>query len=263
MANNTATYRVQRALTEPEMTTITAEIDAARDTGGILAAVVRTVFGALLATIGESLASYGPGHKLDPRQFAIPATQWTAISEACTNRASAFGARVTIALELVNVMPSSYDDPSAVIPSRPTVDHRPYEHVLTVSREATDVIAACTRHCDALARHFGEHSREHRDAASSWQRNLALLFSMDFGAATSVRRDGDLSLLVSCGSGFTYGIIFHPLPRRCTRANCTAVISDDGTAWTCRRDDLACEDGAHVPAYPLDAPAPGSWSFHS
>ena len=51
-------------------------------------------------------------------------------------RADAFGARVTIAMDLLNVLPATYDDPSAVVPPRPTVDHRPYEHVLTVSREA-------------------------------------------------------------------------------------------------------------------------------
>jgi hypothetical protein len=32
---------------------------------------------------------------------------------------------------------------------------------------------------------------------------------MGFGADTRVSKDGDLSLLVSCASGFVYGVIFH------------------------------------------------------
>ncbi len=260
---NATTYRVRRALSEAEMISITAAIDAATSAAGIVTAVLRAVFGALVAPLGETLDGYGPDRKLDPRDFAIPEQQWAAITEACLSRADAFGARVTIAMDLLNVLPATYDDPSAVVPPRSAVDHRPYEHVLTVSREAADVITACAQRCDALAQHFGEDSPEHRDAARSWQRNLALLFSMDFGARTRVTRDGDLSLLVSCGSGFTYALIFHPVQRRCTRDGCAAVIRGDGTTWTYRSGDPACADRQHIPAYPLDAPAPGSWSFHS
>jgi hypothetical protein len=207
---NAMTYRVRRALSEAEMTSVTAAIDAAASAAGFVAAVVQALFGALLAPLGETLDGYGPDRKLDPRDFAIPEQQWAAITEACLSRADAFGARVTIAMDLLNVLPATYDDPSAVVPPRPVVDHRPYEHVLTVSREAADVITACTQRCDALARYFGEDSPQHRDAARSWQRNLALLFSTDFGARTHVTRDGDLSLLVCCGSGFTYAVISTP-----------------------------------------------------
>jgi len=257
------TFRVRRPLTDTELTLATTEIDAAQSTAGILDAVLRTVFGALLATVGESLNSYGHGRTLDPVQFAIPAAQHAAITEACLSRAAAFGTRLTIAMDLLNVMPSTYDDPAVIAPTTPPRDHRPNAHVLTVSREATDVIAACARHCSELGQYFGEHSRQYLEAAGSWQRNLTLMFSMDFGAATRVTRDGELSLLVSCASGFTYGIIFHPQPRRCTRQGCAAVIGNDGTARTINRESPACPDGDHVPAYPLDAPAPGTWSFHS
>jgi len=254
---------VQRALTGTEMTSVLTAIDAARSIPEILDAALTTVFTALLEPLGESLADYGPGRRLDPGGFAIPVTQWTAISEACMARADPLGGRVHIAIELVNVMPASYDHPSAPVPDTPPRDQRPYEHVVTVSREATDVIAAASRHCADLGRYFGEDSREYREAVQSWQHRLSQVFSMAFGPQTTVSRDGDLSLLVSAASGFVYGIIFHREPRRCTAGGCTAVINDDGTAWTSCPDAPACPRGQHVPSYPLDAPRPGSWSFHS
>jgi hypothetical protein len=260
---NATTYRVQRALTGAELTAITTAIGAAGSASEILTAVLRTVFGTLLAPLGESLDDYGPGRQLDPGQFAIPQPQWEAISHACIARAGAFGRQAHMAIELINVMPCAYDDPDAVVPSAPAADQRPYEHVLTVTREAADVIAACARRCADLGGYFGEDSAEYREAARSWLGNLSHVFSMAFGARTRVTRDADLSLLVTCDSGFVYGIIFHPVRRRCTQPGCKAVINDDGSTWTYMPDDPACPDGQHIPCYPLDAPAPGSWSFHS
>ena len=46
------------------------------------------------------------------------------------------------------------------------------------------------------------------------------------------------------------------------REDCRAVINDDGVAWTYSPGDHMCTD-THVPLYPLDAPHPGTWSFHS
>lgn len=260
---DTTTYRVRRALTGPEMTSVMTAINAAGNVPEILDAALTTVFTALLEPLGESLTDYDPGRRLDPGAFAIPAAQWAAISEACMTRADAFGGRMHIAMELINVMPASYDDPSATVPDSPPRDQRPYEHVLTISREATDVIAAASRHCAELGRYFGEDSREYREAVESWQRLLSQVFSMAFGPQTRVSRDGDLSLLVSTASGFVYGIIFHRDRRYCTADGCKAVINDDGTAWTYSPDDETCTGGQHVPSYPLDAPHPGSWSFHS
>ena len=257
------TYHVQRALTGAEMASVMTAIDAASSTPEVLAATLNAVFTALLEPLGESLTDYGADRKLDPAAFAIPVTQWAAISEACMARADAFGGRMQIAIELINVMPTSYDDPSAAVPDRPPRDQRAYEHVLTVSREATDVIAAASRHCADLGAYFGEDSREYREAARSWQHNISRVFSMAFGPETRISRDGDLSLLVSTGSGFIYGIIFHRARRRCTHPQCAAVISDDGTARTHSPDAATCPGGQHVPSYPLDAPHPGSWSFHS
>ena len=260
---DTTTYRVRRALTDAEMTAIRTAIEGSGSTAEILAAAVHAVFTALLAPLGESLADYSAERKLDPAAFAIPQPQWEAITEDCMSWADAYGGRMLVAMELINAMPSSYHDASVSVTPTAAADHRPYEHVLTVSREATDVIAAAARHCTELARHFGTGSREYQDAAGSWLKNLTQMFSMAFGAQTRVSRDGELSLLVCSATGFTYGIIFHPDRRRCTRAGCKAVINDDGHAWTYMPDDATCPDGHHAPSYPLDAPQPGTWSFHS
>ena len=263
MTQTTTSYRAQRPLTGPELASVLAAISAAHSIPQLLDAAISTVFTALLTPLGESLASYGPGHLLDPAAFAIPATQWTAISEAAMARADALGGRMNITMELVNLMPATYDDPSAPVPDAPPPDQRPYEHVLTVSREAADVIAAASRHCADLAAYFGEDSREHREAAGSWQHNLSRVFSLAFGAQTRISRDGDLSLQVSTASGFTFGIIFHRQHRRCTASGCTTVIDDDGTARPPWPGAPACPDARHAPSYPLDAPHPGTWSFHS
>lgn len=215
------------------------------------------------AVAGQQRVLVTEDPQLDPAAFAIPQAQWEAIAGDCASKADAYGGRMQVAMELINVMPASYDDPAVTVTPTPAADHRPYEHVLTVSREAVDVIAAATRHCAELARHFGTSSREYQDAAWSWQHNLTRVFSMAFGAQTRVSRDGELSLLVCLGTGFTYGIIFHPDRRRCTRPGCKAVINDDGHGWTYMPDEPACTDGDHAPSYPLDAPQPGTWSFHS
>jgi hypothetical protein len=238
-------------------------VEGAGNTREILAAVVQHLFGALLTAAGDALANYGPDRTLDPSEYAIPAPQWNAIASACQGRADAFGTRAEIALELINLMPDSYDDPTVTVPLRPTIDHRPREHVLTVTREATDVIAAASAYCDRLAVAFGSSSREYLDAVASWQRNVSHLFSMGFGADTRVSKDGELNLLVCSGSGLVYAIVFHPDQRRCTRPGCQAVIDDDGRAWTYRPEDPRCADDRHEPSYPLDVPAPGTWSLHS
>jgi hypothetical protein len=259
----TTSYRVRRPLTDPEMTTIRAAADAATSPPEILIAAVTTVFTALLEPLGETLADYGPARPLVPGAFAIPLVQWEYISEAALARADAFGGRMLLVMELIDRMPASYDDPTVTAAAAPVADQRPYEHVLTVSREAVDAIAAASRRCGELARYFGEDSRQHREALWSWETHLSRLFGMAFGAATSISRDGELSLLVSTQPGIVYGIIFHAERRHCTTGGCHAVINDDGVAWTYLPGDRVCADGQHVLSYPLDAPAPGTWSFHS
>ena len=250
----------RRALTDAEMTRITTAIAAAGSTAKTVAATITGTLAALLAPLGETLDSYGKERPLDPSRFAIPTAQWNAICEACLARADAFGGRVQAGIVLIDMMPGSYDDPSVTVTTAPLPDQRPYEYALTVTRGATDVITAASTRCAELERCYGTGSREHLDAIRSWESQLSRLFSMAFGTSAHVSRDNDLSLLVTTSSGFTYGVIFHAAGRRCTVPGCTALIADDGTA---RAHGPACPDGNHTPSYPLDAPQPGTWSFHS
>lgn len=251
---------VRRMLTDDEMTDVLTAIAAADSTASTIAATLTATFTALLAPFGENLADYGPGRPLDPTAFAIPSSQWAAITQACLARTDAFGGRVHAAMELVNLLPAGYEDPSATVTVPPPADQRPYEYVLTVTREATDVIAAASVRCAELARSYGRDSYEHLDAVVSWQAQLSRLFAMSLGNTARVSRDGDLSLLVTTNAGFTYGIIFHPAHRRCLQHECTALLSDDGTA---RAHGPACPDGQHQPSFPLTGVQPGTWSFHS
>ena len=251
---------VHSVLSDPELTEIIAAIAAADSTSQAFTAAITATLTVLLEPSGETLHDYGPDRPLDPSRFAIPASQWAAISEACMARADAFGGRAHVALDLVNLMPASYEDPSVTVTVAPLPDQRPYEYVLTATREATDVIAAASARCADLARSYGHGSREHLDAAVSWERQLSLLFSMSLGTSARVSRDSDLSLLVTTSSGFTFAIIFHPVRRHCTNPGCSAVITDDGTP---RATGRACPGGQHQPSYPLSAPQPGTWSFHS
>jgi hypothetical protein len=251
---------VRRLLTDAEMTEILTAIGEANSRASLIAATVTATFTALLAPLGQSLADYGPARPLDPTAFAIPASQWAAITEACLARADAFGGRVHVALDLVNLMPSSYEDASVKVSLPPPPDQRPYEHVLTVTREATDVIAAASARCADLARGYGPRSPEHLEAVMSWQAQLSRLFSMSLGSAARVSRDDDLSLLVTTSTGFTYGLIFHPAYRRCLRPGCTALLPDEGTP---SNSAPACPDGQHQPSFPLGGVQPGTWSFHS
>lgn len=250
----------RRALTDAEMINITAAIADAGSTAGTIVAAITGTLTALLAPLGETLDVYGPGRPLNASRFAIPTAQWNAICEVCLARADAFGGRVQAGIALIDLMPSSYDDPSVTVTTTPLPDQRPYKYDLTVTCEATDVIAAASARCAELERCYGGRSREYLSAIRSWEAQLSRLFSMALGTSAHVSRDNDLSLLVSTSSGFTYGIIFHAAGRHCTVPGCTALIADDGAA---RTRGPACPDGNHVPSYPLDAPQPGTWLFHS
>ena len=85
---------------------------------------------------------------------------------------------------------------------------------------------------------------------------------MGFGAHTRVSRDGDLSLFVSTASGLDLGVIFHGQHRRCTNPACGALITDDSAASPFSSTSTVL-DHEHTPSYPLSAPRPGTWSFHS
>lgn len=254
-------YRVRRELSRSELTAALDAMEAAGSTKEILAAVVQYVFGALLVTAGDTLANYGPERTLNPTDYAIPATQWNAITSACQARADAFGTRAEIALTLVDIMPDRYDDPTVTIALRPSIDHRPREHVLTVSREATDEIATASAHCDTLGASYGDGSPQHLRAVRTLQRGICAVFSMIFGAATKITRHGPMSLLITSSSGYVYALDFHPDPRVCLNAGCGALL--DGDANLSQPATAPCPAGRHRPSYPSEAPQPGVWELHS
>jgi hypothetical protein len=258
----TAHDQVRRPLTDNELTRLLAEVAEATDTTDLFTRTVRGVFTPLLADLGRTFDDVSPLNPLDATRFAIPAAQWQTLMQAVADRAGQWGTAAMVTLELTNVLPSAYDDPTVAVPVAPRVDRRPPIHDLRFTREATDVIRACEEHLHALAAHYGRGSAYHLDALTSWHGHLARLTDMGFGANTQVRADGPLSLQVTTASGLLYAIVFHPARRRCTTSGCLTVIDDDGTARPAHRH-APVFDHRHTPSYPLDGPRPGVWSFHS
>jgi hypothetical protein len=166
-------------------------------------------------------------------------------------------------LELADRLPSSYDDPQVAAPLLDIPDLRPATHTVEITRDACDVITACTRHVEALARQYGHGSDVYCTAATSWLTALSRLLSMNLGAATRVGRDGPLSLIVTTGSGHVYGLLWHAATRWCTAGDgCTAIIGDDGTPHPSGKTGRVAGH-QHQPAYPAGAPTPGQWVTHS
>lgn len=146
----------------------------------------------------------------------------------------------------------------------PAEDTRPYTHEMHVTREAVDVIARCNNRVTDIGRYFGESSEEYRKAEESWRHNLSHLFGMFFGSESWISRDGDLSLFTRTSSRFVHGLIFHAVPRRCTKDGCKAYAHDDGHVFHYGTyDNTGVLDHEHEWSIPLDAPRPGTWSFHS
>ena len=262
MSSNKKPVAVHRALSVAEMQTLLTAVRDATSTADLLTVAVVDLFTILLADEGKTLNDYSADNRLDPSRYAIPATQWTALSGAIVDRAAQWGTGPELALQLVNTMPATYDDPTAPVPVLPRVDYRPAVHTLEVSRDAIDVIAAADTHLHALGEFYGRDSDTYRDALHSWHRHLSHLFAMGFGAHTRVSRDRELSLHVQTACGLVYAVIFHGEYRRCTDPACRALIADDGTA-TASSSTSAVLGHEHTPTYPLGAPRPGTWSFHS
>jgi hypothetical protein len=252
------TARVRRALTDTELADIITATTTATSPAQVLVTAITGVYTALL---GHGLDSLGE-QRLDPAGFAIPATQWLAILEAATNCAEQWGTAAQIGLELANRMPSSYDDPTVPAPTLDLPDRRPAVHHLHVHRDAVDVMAACTHYIDDLGQYYGLRSDTYHQAANSWLRQMANLFSLGTGADTTVTADGPLSLFIRTASGLVYAVVFHPTPRVCTVTGCPAVVNDDGSTTT-PTGQQSVEDHEHQPSYPLGAPSPGQWHAHS
>ena len=262
MHSNDTTPVAQRRLTAAEMQNLLTAVSNATSTAGLLTVTVVDLFTILLADHGKTLADFNSDNRLDPSRYAIPTAQWTALSAATVDRAAQWGTGPELALQLVNLMPANYDDPTAPVPQLPRVDYRPEVHTLEVSREAIDAIDAADTHIHALGEFYGRDSDTYLDALESWHRHLSHLYALGFGAHTRVSRDGDLSLFVDTACGLVYAVIFHGQQRRCADPACAALIADDGTATTYTSTKPVL-DHEHTPTYPLDAPRPGTWSSHS
>jgi hypothetical protein len=258
----TVTDQYRRALTARELDTISQRIRDAADTGQLLNDGIGAVYNALLADTGRTLHSFGDGSRLDVTAFAIPATQWTAIVAAITRRAQQWGTGPLLALELVNLMPSTYNDPNTPTPDLPQPDYRPTTYRLHVHRDAVDVIAACEAHLTALHDYYGATSTTFQKAWQSWHHNLIGLFIRSTGVDTHISKDGPRSLYVQTSSGLVYGLIFHGATRHCTTTGCAALIDDTGTARP-SHSTATVLNHPHTPSYPIGAPQPGEWSFHS
>jgi microsomal dipeptidase-like Zn-dependent dipeptidase len=113
-------------------------------------------------------------------------------------------------------------------------------------------------HLEKLQRCYGARSKQYIEAANSFGRISSSL--VGFGNLRVMTDMADLSLFCSAGS-FVFGLIWHQERRSCTNDGCKAVINDDGKAWVYMPDWHMCDE--HVLSYPLDAPHPGTWSFHS
>lgn len=261
-AASTPDHAVKRALNTDELAAISDAVGSANDPATLLVSALRALYDALLADRGDTLDSRTAGQRLDPNDYAIPTSQWTAIAGAITNRAQQRGAAATISIDLINLMPSSYEDPDVPSPPFPAADYRPHLHHLQVAREATDVIAACEQRLADLRDYFGADSQAYLAALASWHHQLARLFTMGLGDQTRITKDGPLSLLAQTASGLVYAIIFHPERRTCADPACQAAIDDDGSARP-SADHASPPDHEHAPSYPLDAPQPGVWSAHS
>ncbi|MGX1778524.1 hypothetical protein ACWIGW_40910 [Nocardia brasiliensis] len=252
---------VRRALTDAEIGVLAEGIANATSIPELLSAAVRGLFDTLLADHGRRFDDFDHDHPLDPRHFAIPSIQWQALAGAVTSRADQWGAAAAIGLHLVNIWPSSFDDPDVAEPQLSVVDRRPHQFDIHVSRDAADEIAKCEDHLSSLASYYGPTSTQYLEALRSWHSLVVKLFATRCGADTTVTRDGHLSLLVNCDH-LVYAVIFHGWHRTCTDPACRATASDDGS-WRTPHDSAPILDHAHTPSYPFDAPQPGDWSSHS
>lgn len=146
--------------------------------------------------------------------------------------------------------PTATATPTVVTPTEPTV---------TWSPEGRQTWKAMAYHVAALRTAYGRHNDWTMDAALSLAHASTHLASW---SQLRVMKDGPLSLYC-VGDSIHFGILFSSVHRRClaTDTGCKAVINDDGVAWSYMPGDVV--EHTHVLSYPLDAPKPGTWSFHS
>ena len=153
------------------------------------------------------------------------------------------------------------------------------EHALTVHRMAADTLRDMHRQAQAQYEAWKRiNPVVAPKALESLSRQVTEMFSMFFGGATRVTRDGDLNLFVSTSSGFVYGVIWHPDHYRVD----PPVEGDVSTGTSATRMGRYCvarkDDGAYcgqpiirdgnrtcecTDCTVMLLPVTGTWSFHS
>jgi hypothetical protein len=137
------------------------------------------------------------------------------------------------------------------------------DKTITYHERAIETIGQMYAHVGKLSDAYGPDDVRHLRAAGSLAHVMSGMVMKGFADTARVTRDGDLSLYVVEGS-FHYGVIWHGARRHCTVEGCEAYLNPDGTFYTygLTAERKVC-DGPHVPDYPYDAPAPGTWATHS
>jgi hypothetical protein len=234
--------------------------DAAKP-ADVLRLVLTGVYTPLLEAQGKTLRDFGPGNPLKADTWLLSAPQLDVILQASCSRATQWGAAADVVVELTNLLPTGFPDDDVAVPEVPSFDYLPRQLTATVDRDATTVFNAVQQRLQALAACYGDTSRFHVDAQSSWVAMVTLLMSVNFGPQQQVEAFGELGLLVTTAGGTTYSIGFEPLPRTCVAGRgCQAVLGDDGRVLN-PHQQIGGHD--HVPAYPLAAITPGVWRARS
>ncbi|MEV0453778.1 hypothetical protein [Catellatospora methionotrophica] len=234
--------------------------DAAKP-GDVLILVLNGVYTPLLQARGKTLSDFGPGNPLKPDTWLLSAPQLDVILQAACSRATQWGAAADVVVELTNLLPKGFPDDDVTVPEVPAFDYLPQQLTATVDRDAAAVFTAVQHRLQALASCYGDTSRFHVDAQSSWVAMVTLLMSVNFGPHQQVAPFGELGLLVTTAGGTTYSIGFEPLSRTCVAGHgCQAVLGDDGRVLNPYQQ---ITEHDHVPAYPLAAITPGVWRARS
>ncbi|MEV4708199.1 hypothetical protein [Actinoplanes sp. NPDC049316] len=250
---------MRRPLTRSELDAIREQIHGdALGPQELVTAVVTAVFDALLTGQARTYRDVRDDALFDRDNYAIPASQWTAIVTTVTDRAYTWGAATSTGMDLAALLPTSYDDPAVPTPLLKPIDDNPKLRRLDISSDATATVASCQQHLIELAAAYGTDSDLYRDATASWSLQLTNLISGPPSAHRVLHPDGPLSLYVSTDDASHYSIAFEPLAPHCTVAGCHAVTAADGH-WQPSHPDATVLDHEHQPSHPADGPQPGRW----
>lgn len=137
-----------------------------------------------------------------------------------------------------------------------------YEAGVIWAKSAQETYQAMAFHVANLRAYYGDHNDWVTKAAESFAHTSASI--VGWGNVT-VTKDGPLSLFCQVrGGSFVFGIIFHAVHRSCTVEGCPMYANDNGAVWSYRpHDEIKVQLHKHRWLYPIGAPAPGTWSFHS